>query len=122
MSTRLFVYGTLMHGGSQAGLLGRALRTPATTVGSLWHLPAGYPALSDGDDVVHGELVVLPDARMLDVLDAYEGIDEGLYVRVKVDVRVGLRSERAWAYRMANPRLRGGRRTRDGRYKPLRSR
>lgn len=122
MTTSLFVYGTLMRGAAQAGLLGRSKRSPATTRGSLWDLPAGYPALSAGTDLVHGELVELDDARVLHVLDTYEGVPEGLYTRTEVDVLVGLRSERAWTYMMSDPRARGGRRLPDGRWTPIRSR
>lgn len=121
MIQELFVYGTLLTGEDQAGLLGQASRIPATTRGTLWGLPAGYPALAGGHGVVHGELVTLADRRLLEILDRYEGVDEGLYRRVRIDVLVGLRTQIAWAYRMENPRARGGRLLRSGRWRSLRN-
>ena len=120
--TALFVYGTLMSGQAQAGLLGSCRRTAATARGTLWDLPAGYPALSDGDGVVHGELVELDNPAVLTLLDRYEGVDEGLYHREQIEVVVGLRRVSAFAYRMANPRLRGGLPVTSGRWKAPRSR
>jgi gamma-glutamylcyclotransferase (GGCT)/AIG2-like uncharacterized protein YtfP len=71
---------------------------------------------------VHGELVAVPSDRLLGLLDSYEGVDEGLYRRVEIDVTVGLRSQRAWAYVMDDPRARGGRLLRDGRWPGVRRR
>ncbi len=122
MSGSLFVYGTLMEGESQAGLLGGLARRPATVRGTLWDLPAGYPALGPGSDVVHGEVISGVDERRLAVLDAYEGVDEGLYQRVEIDVHVGLRLEAAWVYVMDDPRLRGGRKVPSGRWHATRRR
>jgi gamma-glutamylcyclotransferase (GGCT)/AIG2-like uncharacterized protein YtfP len=91
--------------------------------GALWRLPAGYPALClEGDDLVHGELVDAPDPRRLALLDRYEGVDEGLYRRARVEVVVGLRPMSAWAWVMEDPRARGGRRLPDGRWRSLRRR
>lgn len=105
----LFVYGTLMSGHAQSALLGRFTRRNATVKGSLYRLPAGYPALAlDGASVVYGELVELVDPRTLALLDHYEGVDEGLYARVPCDVVVGLRREAACVYAMSDPRARGG--------------
>ncbi|MEM6929436.1 MAG: gamma-glutamylcyclotransferase [Myxococcota bacterium] len=122
MTSALFVYGTLMEGQSQAGLLGGLPRRAGTVRGTLWDMPAGYPALGPGVEVVHGEIVSGVDERRLFVLDAYEGIDEGLYRRVEVEVQIGLRVEGAWAYRMDDPRLRGGRKVVSGRWHPTRRR
>ena len=118
----VFVYGTLTSDGGQAGLLGDVARRPATTPGTLWTLPAGYPALAVGPDPVHGELIELPHEHLLQVLDRYEGVDEGLYQRVEVRVRVGSERVTAWAYRMDAPWRRGGKRLRSGRWTPLRRR
>jgi len=122
VNSSVFVYGTLMEGQSQEGLLSGLERTAATTRGSLWDLPAGYPALASGHDVVHGELVAGVEPRRLVLLDAYEGVDEGLYKRVEIEVQVGLRAEAAWAWLMDDPRSRGGRRLRSGRWHPTRRR
>lgn len=80
----LFVYGTLLEGQANAGVLGPLRRHRARTRGRLWRLPAGYPALEPIDDAwVEGELLHLPEAR-LRVVDLLEGVQEGLYRR---DVR-----------------------------------
>lgn len=95
----LFVYGTLMTDERQAGLLAGCMRQRATVAGSLWRMPAGYPAVILGaSGRVHGELCRTPDARQLRVLDLYEGVDEGLYRREIVAVTYGLRQARAWIY------------------------
>ena len=123
MSERLplFVYGTLMSAGSQGGLLAGLRRRDARVRGTLWRLPAGYPALAvGGRSMVYGELVDPPDERILGLCDHYEGVDEGLYARTEVVAMVGLLQERAWAYVMASPRLRGGRLLPDGRWVPRR--
>ncbi len=122
MRLPLFVYGTLCSDGDQGALLAHLSRVAATARGTLWDLPQGYPALGPGERVVHGELVEPPDPRLLALLDAYEGVDEGLYRRVHVDVTVGLRTVRAWAYTMDDPRLQGGRLVADGRWKRARRR
>jgi gamma-glutamylcyclotransferase (GGCT)/AIG2-like uncharacterized protein YtfP len=119
----LFVYGTLASGGERAGLLGGLGRRAASVRGTLYDLPAGYPALVlAGTGRVHGELVEPPDAALLGVLDAYEGVAEGLYDRVVVDVRVGLRTERAWAWVLDEARARNGRIVRGGRWRAPRRR
>lgn len=118
----LFVYGTLLSTGAQGGLLQGLRRAEACVRGSLWRLPAGYPALQLGPDgLAHGELVYSPGPRLLGLLDHYEGVADGLYRRVEVLVVVGLLQERSWAYVMDNPRLRGGRRIVSGRWVPRRS-
>lgn len=123
MSEPLFVYGTLMTGETRAGLLGDLRRVPATCTGVLYDMPGGYPALDmTRDGRVHGELVDPPPAAMWGVLDLYEGVPEGLYRRVKVDVRIGMRRLLAWAYVMDDPERRGGRRIPGGRWKRYRRR
>ena len=103
-------------------LLAGLRRVNATTRGTLWDLPAGYPALGPGEGLVHGELVDPPDDRLLRALDGYEGVQEGLYRREAVDVTVGLRAVRAWAYVMDDPSRHGGRRLPHGRWKRVRRR
>lgn len=105
----LFVYGTLMGGQPQGALLAGFRRHAATVKGTLYRMPAGYPALSlAGACTVHGELVLGVDPRTLALLDHYEGVDEGLYARVPVDVVLGLRREPAELYAMHDPARRGG--------------
>lgn len=119
----LFVYGTLLQGQVQAALLEGCPRTEATVRGTLYRLPAGYPALSlRGNGVVHGELVTLRNEGQLRVIDHYEGVEELLFQRVQVDVVIGLRRLPAWAYVMDDPRLRGGREVPDGRWRAVRRR
>ena len=117
----LFVYGTLMSGQSRADMLGDAIRKPATTNGQLWRLPAGYPALVPGGSaLVHGELVLGVSDRLLGLIDTYEGVAEGLYRRVEIDVTSALRRHRCLTYVMDNPADRGGRLIRSGRFRAVR--
>lgn len=123
MALGLFVYGTLKSGERQAGLLRGLPRREGRIRGRLYHLPAGYPALTlDGTDDIFGELVAPPDERLLALVDHYEGIDSGLYRRVVVPVRIGLRTERAWVYEMPTAPTAGGRYLPDGRWRSLRAR
>lgn len=110
MHLPLFVYGTLLSSESHAGLLAGLGRRPARLRGRLYHLPAGYPALTlGGPDDVHGELVEAPHPDLLALLDHYEGVSEGLYARVHAPVILGLTTVRSWAYVMEDPPARGGR-------------
>ena len=111
-----------MADADQGALLGDAERIPATTRGTLWGLPAGYPALSAGAETVHGELVLLAHPQILGVLDRYEGVDQGLYRRVEIEVTARSRPHTAWAYVMDHPRSRGGRRIWSGRWTATRRR
>jgi gamma-glutamylcyclotransferase (GGCT)/AIG2-like uncharacterized protein YtfP len=126
------VYGTLMAGHPQAALLGALRRRPASVRGLLYRLPAGYPALvyepvpsggpTPADGWVHGELVDPPPARLLTLIDTYEGVDEGLYRRVECEIRIGLRTECGWAYVMAPARARRGELVGSGRWRSIRRR
>lgn len=74
----IFVYGTLMEGFGNYNkcLKGRVLyRTGGETRGKLYHLPAGYPAMIEGDDIVKGEIVDIKDEdiKFLDELEGYYG-------------------------------------------------
>lgn len=94
-SEPLFVYGTLLEGESNAGLLAGVTRKPATIEGKLWMAPAGYPALVVGSgSPISGELVEV-DAARLKVLDVLEGVPN-LYVRAKHEVRT--KSGTVWAF------------------------
>lgn len=98
-------------------MLGRVERAAAKTRGKLWRLPQGYPALElGGDDWVYGELVQPVSDSLLALVDKYEGVDEGLYQRLDVDVVVGLRVVSAWTYAMVTPKTRGGILIPSGRY------
>lgn len=98
-----------MEGGGQGGLLAGCSRRKATIRGELFRMPPGYPALRwGGDQVVHGELVELRDPAMLTVLDAYEGVGQGLYQRAVHPVSIGVRPVPAWVYVMRDPASNGG--------------
>ena len=117
----LFVYGTLLAGQPEQGMLAGLRRESATVMGRLYHLPAGYPAIVlGGDDHVQGELVFGVTAPMLAVLDRYEGIDEGLYRREIVRAWLPLRRCQAYIYTMDDPERRGGRWIRSGRWRSAR--
>ncbi len=97
----LFVYGTLRSGGEAAKVLeGAELIAPASVPGGLYDTGNGYPALVlAGGGKVHGEVWRCPSS-LLRALDEHEGVDEGLFRRVGVQVR-----ERAcWTY-VAGPAL-----------------
>ena len=113
-----------MRGGAQESLLRGLPRVAASTAGGLYRLAAGYPALRRGDDgLVHGEVTGTPLSEAhLGLLDLYEGVGQGLYYRAILDVRVGLRTIRAWGYVMERPQERGGVRIASGRWRFVRQR
>lgn len=113
----LFVYGTLTVAGGHPLLRAAERLGPATTTGTLWELPEGYPALVPGPEGrVHGELVALPPPDVLDALDHYEGVAEGLYRRVLLEVSGPQGAVMAWAWVMDDPAARGGVRSVSGRW------
>ena len=98
--TYVFVYGTLLRGQSAEGYLSGLRRWPATTHGRLYRAPAGYPALvhDPSGGAVQGEVIRLDSAGRLAVLDLYEGVPEGLYVRRRIPVQSMDRPGEAWAW------------------------
>lgn len=100
----LFVYGTLREGGLNHAWL---LRTHpeglsrAWMAGRLFHLPTGYPAMVANSEPaslqapgwVSGDFVGYEDEAELEAaladLDALEGVDEGLFTREVLPVRLG---------------------------------
>jgi len=117
----LFVYGTLLTHGANAHLLEGQQRHAARVRGTLYHLRAGYPALTlVGTEWVHGELVLELDERIFRLLDLYEGVDQGLYIREQTDVFWGLNRVPAYTYTMSNPGKHGGRHLKNGRWSPRR--
>jgi gamma-glutamylcyclotransferase (GGCT)/AIG2-like uncharacterized protein YtfP len=123
MTVRLFVYGTLATGGGQEQLLGMGRRRPATAEGTLWSLPAGYPALQlTGAGTVYGERVDGVPEAALSVLDAYEGVADGLFRRVELPVLCDGARELVWAWVMDDPRRHRGRLVASGRWRPTRRR
>jgi gamma-glutamylcyclotransferase (GGCT)/AIG2-like uncharacterized protein YtfP len=118
----LFVYGTLREGGSNHTSLLRTHPEGLTrgwVAGQLFQLPAGYPALVPGADPeapppgpgwVRGDFVGYEDLADLDSaladLDPLEGVEEGLFTREVLPVRLesGHRYQ-AWAYLFDADRL-----------------
>ena len=98
--TPLFVYGSLMAGEESDGFLNAFDRQPASCKGTLFMMPSGYPALvpSEVGIPIRGELVQLPDFKMLHVLDHFERVNEGLYLRQEIRVSTGASSVPAWGY------------------------
>jgi gamma-glutamylcyclotransferase (GGCT)/AIG2-like uncharacterized protein YtfP len=115
---RFFFYGTLRRGQSNHHLVSGAVESvvPATTAGRIYHLPAGYPALTDGDGVVHGDLVTFAAGGLRELvarLDDLEGVVEGapeksLYLRELRWTRTARGRARAWCYVFPAERLAGG--------------
>jgi gamma-glutamylcyclotransferase (GGCT)/AIG2-like uncharacterized protein YtfP len=114
----VFVYGTLMRGMPQGALLAHLPREDAWMHGRLYRMPAGYPAIvPGGGGRVYGELVRDVDERLMAVLDRYEGVAEGLYVREERDVLVGLLRRPAFVWIGVDPVRRGGRLLKTGRWR-----
>lgn len=97
----LFVYGTLRKTGSASPLLdGCEHRRSARVHGTLYDIEGRFPSLVlEGIDAVEGEIWRCPAAVLTD-LDAYEGVAEGLFRRVRVRIGEGV----CWVY-VAGPAL-----------------
>lgn len=83
----LFVYGTLRRDGGAAGVLeGATFLEPAEVGGVLYDIEGRHPALMlYGDARVRGEIWTCP-ADLLPRLDAFEGVEEGLFRRIGVEI------------------------------------
>jgi gamma-glutamylcyclotransferase (GGCT)/AIG2-like uncharacterized protein YtfP len=99
----LFTYGTLRDA-LQRDMVLRGARTrelgTATAPGVLYHL-GNYPGLVSGtaDERVPGVVVELPDDAALTHLDAYEDVDNGLFVRRRTSVHLDAGGDvEAWVY------------------------
>jgi gamma-glutamylcyclotransferase (GGCT)/AIG2-like uncharacterized protein YtfP len=100
----VFVYGTLKPGCSRwsalAPFVDEEAGTRETTVrGRLWDTGRGWPAITAGDADVPGVLVPLDLARAAEALarlDAVEGVDLGLFERVRDTTADGTA---CWTYR-----------------------
>lgn len=73
----IFVYGTLQPGEINDWVWADAVvkAQPAIAIGQLYHLPFGYPALSEGTQTVHGFLLCFADPSILQRLDEFERHD-----------------------------------------------
>lgn len=116
----LFVYGTLRSDGAMAHLVPERRRGPARVRGRLFRMPAGYPALAADPRAgwVHGEWIDPVPEEVLDLLDVYEGVPEGLYQRVVLPVEGRRAGFDAWAWVMERPDRRGGVAIPEGRWRP----
>jgi gamma-glutamylcyclotransferase (GGCT)/AIG2-like uncharacterized protein YtfP len=86
-----FVYGTLRDAERARGLLGDAEFGPDARLVGLGRARGRYPTLVPGG-VTEGRVLLLEDGDLA-TLDAYEGVDRGLYVRVRCEGGDGL-----WTY------------------------
>ena len=100
MSEPLFVYGSLMSGMEQGGLLSRFSRTEATMGGRLYRMPSGSPMLVPDPDgrQIQGELVTLPHPGILQVLDLFFGVGAGRFRRVLLPAWQSGTVHMAWAH------------------------
>jgi Uncharacterized conserved protein len=111
MNLKVFVYGTLKPGESnyQRYCAGKVVEEiEAIAFGQLFNLPLGYPAMTLGDNSVHGYLLTFAEPGMLTLLDELEDYDshrmpeENEYNRQKIEAyhprgqSLGL----AWVYLM----------------------
>lgn len=87
----VFVYGTLTDRTRAEALLDEWRFDGAAVLEGLHRVEGRYPTLAPGGQT-EGRLLVTPQ---LEALDAYEGVDAGLYVRVGVPLADG---DRAWLY------------------------
>ena len=102
----LFVYGTLRSNGAGAALLADGALVGAGSVGGvLYDIDGAYPAMIVyGNTPVQGEVWRCP-AGLLPQLDEYEGVTDGLFRRIGVEVEIadgGMLG--CWTY-VAGPRL-----------------
>ncbi len=92
---RVFVYGTLKPGEAnyQKYCAGKVLdATPAITLGELFALPMGFPAMTLGDRPVYGYLLSFTNPEILMALDELEDYQpardasENLYYRQMIEI------------------------------------
>jgi gamma-glutamylcyclotransferase (GGCT)/AIG2-like uncharacterized protein YtfP len=108
---KVFVYGTLMKDMANHYLVEpfvKQLET-AKTLGRLYDLPFGYPAMVGGLDEVWGEIIELNDVeeawKVLDRLEGYygEGNSRNLYNRTVHEVQTQSGKVQSYIYFWANP-------------------
>lgn len=109
---RVFVYGTLKPGESnyQYYCKGKTVaEIPAYTWGQLYHLPIGYPGMTQGNNKVMGWLLSFEDKQILASLDLLEDYQEwrvsqlNEYNREKLPIYnlAGDSLGKAWCYVMS---------------------
>lgn len=103
---KIFVYGSLLKDfWNHDRVLKNRVRSieKGTIKGELYHLPAGYPAITSGSNLIHGEICTLTHSKHLksiDLLEGYTGNAEiDLYTREKrmVTLQDGSVTE-CWVY------------------------
>lgn len=108
---KVFVYGSLRQDfWNHDKVLKNRIKhiQPGTIKGfSLYHLPAGYPAIVEGEDVVHGEVCTLSNDKHLKSIDLLEGYtgdsSKDLYIRVKKPILLNTGEEElCWVYLYIN--------------------
>jgi gamma-glutamylcyclotransferase (GGCT)/AIG2-like uncharacterized protein YtfP len=130
---KLFVYGTLKPGECNwdkycEGRVTEVIK--AQTFGKLYDFPElGYPAMSEGDDVVRGYLLSFVDDSWqgpIDELEEYDptlSLEENIYQRSKIEVYTddGQPLGSSWGYSMLPSRIAslGGIEVKSGEWKPL---
>jgi gamma-glutamylcyclotransferase (GGCT)/AIG2-like uncharacterized protein YtfP len=113
---RVFVYGTLKPGESnyQTYCQGKTItEIQAYTKGQLYHLPAGYPAITVGTNKVQGYLLSFRNSKIvisLDCLENYQenrALEQNDYYRQKVPIySLSDRSlGTAWCYLMTQTKV-----------------
>lgn len=102
---KIFVYGSLRtQFWNHDKVLKNRVRSveKATIEGELFHLPEGYPAVVDGGEEIHGELLTITQEKILKSIDFLEGYfgegKDNLYVRKKVKVKTENETEEGWTY------------------------
>ena len=109
---RVFVYGTLMTDMQYHHLIEPFVKhlETAKTLGLLYDLPYGYPAMIAGEEEVWGEIIELKDVeealKVLDRLEEYFGLENprNLYDRTIQEIQtLSGKSEQAYVYFWANP-------------------
>jgi len=112
---RVFVYGTLKKGFSNHDRIfaGYDIKiTPAWTYGELYDL-GHFPAMTEGNNKVNGELIEFEDPGILRKIDRLEGYvgrnnPDNFYNRVEVDVFVDFRKPIiAWIYLLTGETMKG---------------
>lgn len=110
MSYQVFVYGTLKPGERAYPAFCEAYVVsvqPAVTVGRVYHLPMGYPAMTLEEGRVMGVCLTFEEEAVLSKLDDFEEYDpydpeESLYQRLRRPVTAadGTALGEAWLYVM----------------------
>ncbi len=109
---RIFVYGTLKQGfGNHDRIFGGfdIKITPAWTYGKLYDLGC-FPALTEGNNTVYGELIEFDNPEILrrvDCLEGYKGTNHphNYYERRMIDVFVGSDTVNAWVYVLSDEQI-----------------